>query len=105
MCTARGRGCVQQRGKGCVQQGGKGCVGGVYSKGVGGVVYSKGVGYVYSKGVGCVYPQSQYELRPADACMYGYSKSSIEVCINPCHYRRVETQSKAWMYVAYGHLI
>ena len=38
--------------------------------------------------------QNQYELRATDACAFGYSKSNIEVCINPYHYRRVEAQSK-----------
>ncbi|XP_043286891.1 protein mothers against dpp-like [Venturia canescens] len=35
--------------------------------------------------------QSQHELRPLDVCQHPFSAKHEEVCINPYHYKRVET--------------
>ena len=35
--------------------------------------------------------QSHYEIKPLDCCEFAFSKNKKEVCINPYHYRRVET--------------
>lgn len=35
--------------------------------------------------------QSHHELKPLDVCEYAFSRNKKEVCINPYHYRRVET--------------
>lgn len=35
--------------------------------------------------------QSHHELKPLDICEYAFSRNKKEVCINPYHYRRVET--------------
>eukprot|EP00794_Sanderia_malayensis_P003491 gene3491-3989_t len=35
--------------------------------------------------------QSHHELKPLDVCEYAFSLNKKEVCINPYHYRRVET--------------
>eukprot|EP00112_Aurelia_sp_Birch-Aquarium-sp1_P024599 Seg784.9 transcript_id=Seg784.9/GoldUCD/mRNA.D3Y31 product="Protein mothers against dpp" protein_id=Seg784.9/GoldUCD/D3Y31 len=35
--------------------------------------------------------QSHHELKPLDCCEYAFSLNKKEVCINPYHYRRVET--------------
>ena len=39
--------------------------------------------------------QSHHELKPHDFCEYAFSLKQDKVCINPCHYRRVETPGKA----------
>ena len=38
--------------------------------------------------------QSHHELKPLDICEYAFSRNNKEVCINPYHYRRVETPGK-----------
>ena len=38
--------------------------------------------------------QSHHELKPLDCCEYAFSLNKKEVCINPYHYRRVETPGK-----------
>ncbi len=35
--------------------------------------------------------QNHHELKPLDHCEFAYSRNKNEVCINPYHYRRVET--------------
>ena len=35
--------------------------------------------------------QTHHELKPLDHCEFAYSRNKNEVCINPYHYRRVET--------------
>lgn len=35
--------------------------------------------------------QSHHELKPLEVCEYAFSRNNKEVCINPYHYRRVET--------------
>lgn len=35
--------------------------------------------------------QSHHELKPLDCCEFAYNLNKKEVCINPYHYRRVET--------------
>lgn len=35
--------------------------------------------------------QSHHELKPLDCCEFAFSRNKKEVCINPYHYRRVET--------------
>lgn len=35
--------------------------------------------------------QSHHELKPLDICEYAFGKKQKEVCINPYHYRRVES--------------
>ena len=35
--------------------------------------------------------QSHHELKPLDICEFAFSRNNKEVCINPYHYRRVET--------------
>lgn len=35
--------------------------------------------------------QSHHELKPLECCVYAFSLNKKEVCINPYHYRRVET--------------
>ena len=38
--------------------------------------------------------QSSHELKPLDCCEFAFSRNKKEVCINPYHYRRVETPGK-----------
>ena len=38
--------------------------------------------------------QSHHELKPHDFCEYAFGLKQDEVCINPCHYRRVETPGR-----------
>lgn len=38
--------------------------------------------------------QSHHELKPLDHCSYPFSAKQKDVCINPYHYRRVESPSK-----------
>lgn len=35
--------------------------------------------------------QSHHELKPVDSCLYPFSAKQKEVCINPYHYKRVES--------------
>ena len=35
--------------------------------------------------------QSHHELKPLELCEFAFSRNNKEVCINPYHYRRVET--------------
>lgn len=35
--------------------------------------------------------QTHHELKPLENCEFAYSRNKNEVCINPYHYRRVET--------------
>ena len=35
--------------------------------------------------------QTHHELKPLDVCEFAFSRNKKEVCINPYHYRRVET--------------
>ena len=35
--------------------------------------------------------QNHHELKPLDHCEFAYSRNKGEVCINPYHYKRVET--------------
>lgn len=35
--------------------------------------------------------QTHHELKPLDHCEFAYSRNKNEVCVNPYHYRRVET--------------
>ena len=35
--------------------------------------------------------QNHHELKPLDHCEFAYSRNKNEVCINPYHYKRVET--------------
>jgi hypothetical protein len=35
--------------------------------------------------------QSHHELKPLDICEYAFGKKQKEVCVNPYHYRRVES--------------
>lgn len=35
--------------------------------------------------------QTHHELKPLDLCEFAFSRNKKEVCINPYHYRRVET--------------
>lgn len=39
--------------------------------------------------------QSHHELKPLDCCEFAFSRNKKEVCINPYHYRRVETPGTA----------
>lgn len=36
--------------------------------------------------------QSQHELKPLDTCQFPFSAKLNEVCVNPYHYRRVDSQ-------------
>ena len=38
--------------------------------------------------------QSHHELKPLEICEYAFSRNNKEVCINPYHYRRIETPGK-----------
>ena len=38
--------------------------------------------------------QSHHELKPLDCCEFAFSRNKKEVCINPYHYRRVETPGR-----------
>ena len=38
--------------------------------------------------------QSHHELKPLDCCEYAFGLKQKEVCINPYHYRRVESPGK-----------
>lgn len=38
--------------------------------------------------------QTHHELKPLDICEFAFSRNKKEVCINPYHYRRVETAGK-----------
>ena len=38
--------------------------------------------------------QSHHELKALDICEFAFSRNKKEVCINPYHYRRVETPGK-----------
>jgi len=38
--------------------------------------------------------QSHHELKPLDCCEYPFSAKQKEVCINPYHYKRVESPGK-----------
>ena len=40
--------------------------------------------------------QSHHELKPLDICEFAFSRNKKEVCINPYHYRRVETPGKKY---------
>ena len=40
--------------------------------------------------------QSHHELKPLDVCEYPFSAKQKEVCINPYHYKRVESPGK-WL--------
>ncbi len=35
--------------------------------------------------------QSHHELQPLDCCKFPFSAKQLKVCINPYHYKRVET--------------
>ena len=39
--------------------------------------------------------QSHHELKPLDVCEFAYSRGKKEVCINPYHYKRVETPGRS----------
>ena len=39
--------------------------------------------------------QSHHELKPLDCCEYAFGLKQKEVCINPYHYRRVESPGEA----------
>ena len=39
--------------------------------------------------------QNHHELKPLDHCEFAYSRNKGEVCINPYHYKRVETPGKS----------
>lgn len=39
--------------------------------------------------------QSHHELKPLDMCEFAYSRGKEEVCINPYHYKRVETPCRS----------
>ena len=39
--------------------------------------------------------QSHHELKPLEFCEYAFGLKQDEVCINPCHYRRVETPGRS----------
>ena len=38
--------------------------------------------------------QSHHELKPLDCCEYAFGMKQKEICINPYHYRRVESPGK-----------
>lgn len=40
--------------------------------------------------------QSHHELKALDICEYAFSRNNKEVCINPYHYRRIETPGKVF---------
>ncbi len=40
--------------------------------------------------------QSHHELKPLEICEFAYSRDKKEVCINPYHYKRVETPGKCF---------
>jgi len=40
--------------------------------------------------------QSHHELKPLDCCEYPFSAKQKEVCINPYHYKRVESPGKSY---------
>jgi hypothetical protein len=46
--------------------------------------------------------QSHHELKPLDFCEFAFSRSKDEVCINPYHYRRVETPGIIIIILMYG---
>lgn len=46
--------------------------------------------------------QSHHELKPLDCCEYAFSRNKKEVCINPYHYRRVETPGEWQCSVQYS---
>ena len=41
--------------------------------------------------------QSHHELKPLEICEFAYSRDKKEVCINPYHYKRVETPGERTM--------
>ena len=45
--------------------------------------------------------QSHHELKPLDCCEFAYNLNKPEVCINPYHYRRVETPGWSSGFVLY----
>lgn len=50
--------------------------------------------------------QTHHELKPLDHCEFAYSRNKNEVCINPYHYRRVETPGEApWLVVLIDQLV
>lgn len=48
--------------------------------------------------------QSHHELKPLDVCEYAFSRNKKEVCINPYHYRRVETPGLWFTVKDYLHI-
>ena len=44
--------------------------------------------------------QSHHELKPMEHCMFPFSSKQKDVCINPYHYKRVESPSKCITYIA-----
>ena len=43
------------------------------------------------------------ELKPLDCCEFAFSRNKKEVCINPYHYRRVETPGKFYWLIDAMH--
>lgn len=41
--------------------------------------------------------QSHHELKPLECCEYPFSAKQKEVCINPYHYKRVESPGENWL--------
>lgn len=39
--------------------------------------------------------QTHHELRAIESCQYAFERKQKQICINPYHYKRVETQGKS----------
>lgn len=49
--------------------------------------------------------QSHHELKPLECCEFPFGSKQKEVCINPYHYRRVETPGEAlWLHAVFSGL-
>lgn len=46
--------------------------------------------------------QSHHELKPLEICEYPFSAKQKEVCINPYHYKRVESPGKTFYFLPAG---
>jgi len=49
--------------------------------------------------------QSHHELKPLDCCEYPFSAKQKEVCINPYHYKRVESPGKFSMHHCHSYIL